>query len=110
MALTKEVILETLRQVYDPEIPVDIVNLGLVYEVTVEERKVDVKMTTTATGCPMGNFIAAKVEQVIQDLLEAERIMGGVHEMPEVHVELVYDPPWSLEMASEEGKRALGWM
>ena len=99
MALDKETILELLKQVYDPEIPVDIVNLGLIYEIAIAEGTVDVKMTTTASGCPVGNFIAAEVERVV-------RKIEGVGE---VHVELVYDPPWNMEMVSEEGRRMLGW-
>ncbi len=99
MALDKETILELLKQVYDPEIPVDIVNLGLIYEIAIAEGRVDVKMTTTASGCPVGNFIAAEVERVV-------RKIEGVGE---VHVELVYDPPWNMEMVSEEGRRMLGW-
>ncbi len=99
MALDKETILELLKQVYDPEIPVDIVNLGLIYEIAIAEGRVDLKMTTTASGCPVGNFIAAEVEKVIC------KIEG----VGEVHVELVYDPPWNMEMVSEEGRRMLGW-
>ncbi len=99
MALSKETILEALKQVYDPEIPVDIVNLGLIYEVTIEGGRVDVEMTTTAPGCPVGHFIAVRAEQVI-------RKIEGVEE---VHVELVYDPPWSMDMMSEEGRRMLGF-
>ncbi len=99
MVLDKETILELLQQVYDPEIPVDIVNLGLIYEIAIAEGRVDVKMTTTASGCPVGNFIAAEVEKVI-------RKIEGVGE---VHVELIYDPPWNMEMVSEEGRRMLGW-
>ncbi len=99
MTLDKEKILEALKQVYDPEIPVDIVNLGLVYEVLVEEDRVEVKMTTTARGCPVGNLITAEASRVI-------RRMEGVKD---VHVELVYDPPWHERMISEEGRGILGW-
>lgn len=99
MALSKEGILQALKQVYDPEIPVDVVNLGLVYDVTIDGGKVGVTMTTTAPGCPMGNFIAA----------QAKRVIKGLEGVEEVEVELVYDPPWSLEKVTEEGKRALGW-
>lgn len=99
MTLSKEEILQALKQVYDPEIPVDVVNLGLVYDVKVNGGKVGVTMTTTAPGCPMGNFIAAQAKRVIKSLEGVE----------EVEVELVYDPPWSLEKVTEEGKKALGW-
>jgi len=99
MAVDKEAILDALKGVYDPEIPVDVVNLGLIYEVNVDGDRVDLKMTTTAPGCPMGNYIAGQAERVLRKL-------DGVGE---VHVEMVYDPPWSLDRVSEEGRRALGW-
>ena len=95
---TRAAIFQALEQVYDPEIPVDIVNLGLVYEVTAEHGRVEIKMTTASPGCPVGDFIAAEVERVVRGL-------GGVEE---VRVELVSDPPWSPEMITEEGKRILG--
>ena len=99
MALNEGLILEALKQVYDPEIPVDIVNLGLIYEVRVDGGKVHIKMTTTGPGCPVGDYIARHAQRVIQRLEGVEK----------VDVEIVYDPPWSLEKVSEEGKRALGW-
>lgn len=97
MNLDKEEVLGVLEQVYDPEIPVDIVNLGLVYDVRVAKGRIDVKLTTTAPGCPMGNYIAA----------EAERMLRGIEGVEEVHVELIYDPPWHMAMMSEKGKRIL---
>ena len=109
MPLDEEKILEVLKQVYDPEIPVDIVNLGLVYGVKVKEGRVEVKMTTTAPGCPVGSFIAAEAERAIRELLEVERVIGGGEEKAEIHVEMVDDPPWNIEMISEEGRRILGW-
>ena len=91
-----------LKQVYDPEIPVDIVNLGLVYDCTVDEEEdkkvVNVKMTLTAPGCGMGPAIAADAQA---------RIMT-VEEIDDARVELVWDPPWNQEMISEEGKMKLG--
>lgn len=99
MALNEQVVLEALKQVYDPEIPVDVVNLGLVYEIKVDGGKIRIKMTTTAPGCPVGKFIAAEAKQVVCRL-------DGVEE---VDVEMVNDPPWNLGMVSEEGQRTLGW-
>ncbi len=99
MAIDKEEVFETLKRVYDPEIPVDVVNLGLVYEVSVEGDRIAVKMTTTASGCPVGNYIVA----------EAKRVLGRLEGVKEVDVELVYDPPWHEKMISEEGRRMLGW-
>lgn len=91
---------EALKQVYDPEIPADIVNLGLVYEVLVDDDRIVVKMTTTAPGCPVGNYIVAQAKRAI------ERLEG----VKEIDIELVYDPPWQESMITEEGRRMLGWV
>ncbi len=96
--VTKEEILEALKEVYDPEIPVDIVNLGLVYDVKIEDGKVKILMTLTAVGCPVGPLI---VDMVKLRLLKLE----GVNE---VEVELTYDPPWTPDKMSEEAKKKLG--
>ena len=91
-----------LRGVYDPEIPVDIVNLGLVYDCIIEQEDgktvVSVKMTLTAPGCGMGPVIAADAQSKIMT----------IEELDDAKVELVWDPPWNQEMISEEGKMKLG--
>ncbi len=101
-ASVEEQVWHQLKQVYDPEIPVDIVNLGLVYDCGVEEedgkKVVNVKMTLTAPGCGMGPVIAADAQA---------RIMT-VDEVADARVELVWDPPWNQDMISEEGKMQLG--
>jgi probable FeS assembly SUF system protein SufT len=95
---------EQLRQVYDPEIPVNIVDLGLIYDVAVEDdesgkgKRVAVKMTLTAHGCGMGPTIAADARQRIVTL-------PGV---ANADVEVVWDPPWSPAMISAAGKEKLG--
>ncbi len=99
MAVDKEEIYEALKRVYDPEIPADIVNLGLVYDVSIDGDRIAVKMTTTASGCPVGNYIVA----------QAKRAIARVEGVKDVEVELVYDPPWQESMISEEGRRMLGW-
>jgi metal-sulfur cluster biosynthetic enzyme len=99
VSVNEEQVFDALKRVYDPEIPVDVVNLGLVYEVLIEGDRITVKMTTTASGCPVGNYIAAQAKRAI------ERLEG----VKEVDVELVYDPPWQENMISEEGRRMLGW-
>jgi metal-sulfur cluster biosynthetic enzyme len=97
--LTKESVLEALRDVYDPEIPVNVVDLGLVYDCDVDgEGDVSVKMTLTFPGCGMGPYIAQQAEWRIAEL-------DGVED---VEVEMVYDPPWNPDMISEEGKAQLG--
>ncbi len=92
-----------LKNVYDPEIPVNIVDLGLVYscevtEVEPEFHRVDVKMTLTAPGCGMGPAIAA----------DAKAKVLSVPGVKDAEVEIVWDPPWNQEMISEEGKMKLG--
>ncbi len=95
---------EQLKTVYDPEIPVNIVDLGLIYSLDiypledVEKFGVKVSMTLTAPGCGMGPSIAADAEQRLLAI-------PGVHE---ANVELVWDPPWSQDMISEDGKMELG--
>ena len=91
-----------LRGVYDPEIPVNIVDLGLVYDCEVKEidgkTTAEVKMTLTAPGCGMGPTIAADAQARILSL-------PGIDE---ARVELVWDPPWNQDMISEEGRMTLG--
>jgi metal-sulfur cluster biosynthetic enzyme len=99
MSPTKEQVLEALTRVYDPEIPVDIVNLGLVYDVAIEAGIARIKMTTTSPGCPVGDFLAAEVERALLKLPGVEA----------VGVEFVWAPPWSPEMMSPEAKKTLGW-
>jgi metal-sulfur cluster biosynthetic enzyme len=95
---TQEEVYDVLRTCYDPEIPVNIVDLGLVYDVQIAEQKVDVKMTLTARGCGMGGYIAAEAEQKLLELPGVE----------EAQVELVWDPPWDPSMISPEARRTLG--
>jgi probable FeS assembly SUF system protein SufT len=98
----EEQVWSQLKGVYDPEIPVDIVNLGLVYDCAIEEldgkRVVSVKMTLTAPGCGMGPVIAADAQAKIMTI-------DGIDD---ARVELVWDPAWNQEMISEEGKMKLG--
>jgi probable FeS assembly SUF system protein SufT len=91
-----------LKGVYDPEIPVDIVNLGLVYDCEIQQsgdkKIVQVKMTLTAPGCGMGPVIAADAQAKIMTI-------DGIDE---ANVELVWDPAWNQDMITEEGKMKLG--
>ena len=97
--LTTDVITEALKTVYDPEIPVNVVDLGLIYDVQVNEGgNVYVQMTLTFPGCGMGPFIAQQAEWAIQDVEGVE----------EVEIEMVFDPPWTPELISEEAKAQLG--
>jgi probable FeS assembly SUF system protein SufT len=101
--LDEEAVWEALRGCYDPEIPVNIVELGLIYDLTVafepgRGSRVEVKMTLTAPGCGMGPAIAADARSRI------ERIPG----VRSAAVHLVWDPPWSAEMMSPEARKRLG--
>lgn len=96
--VTKEQVYEALQDCYDPEIPVNIVDLGLVYDVQIDDDKVAVKMTLTAPGCGMGSIIAADARRRILDL---EGVVDAT-------VDLVWDPPWDPSRISEEARQKLG--
>ena len=96
--VTKEQVYEALQECYDPEIPVNIVDLGLVYDVDVNDDVVAVKMTLTAPGCGMGTMIAADAREKILAL-------EGVNDAT---VDLVWDPPWDPSRISNEAKQRLG--
>lgn len=96
--LNEELIYTVLRTCYDPEIPLNIVDLGLIYEVRVSGECVDVKMTLTTQGCGMGGYISREAEEKILSL-------PGVSE---AKVEIVWEPPWTPERISHEGRKTLG--
>ncbi|HWP93269.1 MAG TPA: metal-sulfur cluster assembly factor [Thermodesulfobacteriota bacterium] len=98
--VTEEKVFEILSDIYDPEIPIDIVNLGLVYGVQVEDGIVNVKMTLTSPGCPTAGQMVQEAQMLIEEL-------PGVKE---AIVEVVWDPPWDPSKMSEEAKRALGYI
>lgn len=91
---------ELLKTCFDPEIPVNIVDLGLVYECNIIDMRVEVKMTLTAVGCGMGPVLVAEVEQKIHSLKE----------VTDVKVDLVFDPPWDRSMMSDVAKLQLGML
>ena len=95
---TKDQVYEALQSCYDPEIPVNIVDLGLIYDVDINEDKVNVKMPLTAPGCGMGTMIASEAQQKILQI-------PGVSEAT---VDLVWDPPWDPSRISDEAKGKLG--
>ena len=97
-SVTHEAVVEALRDVYDPEIPVNVYDLGLVYEIQLTGADVYVQMTLTAPGCGMGPYIAQQAEWAIQDVEGVE----------EVEIELVFDPPWSPDLISAEAREQLG--
>ena len=87
-----------LRSVYDPEIPVNIADLGLIYAVRVEDDKVDIDMTLTAPGCGMGPVLIEEVKDRVRQ----------VPNLTDVEVALVFEPPWSRDMMTEEAQLELG--
>ena len=89
---------EALRDVYAPEIPVNVLDLGLIYDIKIDEGQVYVQMTLTAPGCGMGPYIAQNAEWRIAEI-------DGVED---VEVDMVFDPPWSPDLITEEGKKLLG--
>ncbi|MCB1742328.1 MAG: SUF system Fe-S cluster assembly protein [Gammaproteobacteria bacterium] len=95
----RERIIATLREIYDPEIPVNIYDLGLIYDVDIDEDgAVDVTMTLTTPGCPVAQTFPGDVEARV----------GAVDGVSSASVELVWDPPWTIDMMPEEVKLELG--
>ncbi|WP_218838554.1 putative Fe-S cluster assembly protein SufT [Halopseudomonas pelagia] len=99
-SINEDQVWEALRTVYDPEIPVDLVNLGLIYAVEVDQaaKRVDIRMTLTAPACGMGPVLVGDVEYRVR----------RVPNVDVVKVELVFDPPWSRDMMSEEAQLETG--
>jgi len=96
--ITKKDVMKALKECYDPEIGISLVDLGLIYDVKVDKDKVDIKMTLTTPGCPMHTFM-------VKDVREKVKSLKGVKE---VNVELVWDPPWTPDRMSEKVKKQLG--
>src|SRR5438046_10308104 len=94
----EEDVVEVLRECYDPEIPVNIIDLGLVYDIAIQPERVDVKMTLTALGCPMAADVMADVRDHLLTL-------PGI---ADAGVDIVYEPVWTPERMSEEARRELG--
>lgn len=94
-------ILRNLKVIYDPEIPVNIYELGLIYKITIsDEGKVDILMTLTTPNCP----VAESLPQEVHDMLVP------IEGVTEVHVEITFEPPWDTENLSDEAKLALGML
>ena len=94
-------IVEAIKTVFDPEIPVNVYDLGLIYELEVDNyNNVDIEMTLTAPNCPVA-------DDLVRDVKNAAQTVDGVKK---VVVQLVFDPPWTQEMLSEEAKLELGFL
>ena len=97
-AINQDAVIDALRECYDPEIPVNIVDLGLIYEVNIGVESVGIIMTLTAMGCPVAGDVMAEVES---KLLEVPGVKKA-------NVELTFDPPWTPDRMSEDAKWELG--
>ncbi|MFQ5875504.1 MAG: metal-sulfur cluster assembly factor [Dehalococcoidia bacterium] len=97
--ITEEQVMDALRQVYDPELGLNIVDLGLVYGVDINDGQVQVTMTLTTPGCPLHNAIAGGAEAAL-------RRLPGVESTA---VQVVWDPRWTPERMSEAARQRLGW-
>lgn len=94
-------IVHQLKTVFDPEIPVDIYELGLVYEIKIDEdANVYIKMTLTSPACPVAGSLPPEVKERVKSLKDVN----------DVYVELVWDPPWDKDMMSDEAKLELGFL
>ena len=96
-AVTVDRVMEALRECYDPEIPVNVVDLGLIYNVSIDKGTVHVKYTLTAKGCPAHELLSQQMKAAVQ----------GVPGVTSAEVEVVWDPPWTPDKMSGEGKRRL---
>jgi FeS assembly SUF system protein len=97
--VTKESVIEALKTVFDPEIPVNIFDLGLIYSFDIDpEQGVDVRMTLTAPACPVAEILPLQVKKALLEKAGASR----------ADVELVWDPPWGVDRMSEEARLQLG--
>lgn len=94
-------VIATLQTIFDPEIPVDIYQLGLIYEINInDEAHVDLVMTLTSPNCPVAESMPSEVEQKV----------GDTEGVSSAKVELVFDPPWDKDMMTEEAKLELGFL
>jgi len=96
---TEEEVREALTEVIDPELGLDFVELGLVYDIEVENGEVHVTFTLTTPACPIGPQVSEQMREFVGELDGVEK----------VHPKMVFDPPWSPEMMSEDAKFALGY-
>jgi metal-sulfur cluster biosynthetic enzyme len=99
MIMVEDKIREALKKVIDPELGVSIVDLGLIYDVRYEKGEAEVEMTLTSPGCPLAPVIDKKIRDAVKDVPEVKKLT----------VELVWDPPWSKELMSDELKAEFGF-
>lgn len=99
--LLEEEIIKSIKTIYDPEIPVDVFELGLIYEITInEDNSVKILMTLTSPNCPSAEEIPRDIEEKV----------SAIEAVKSVKVEITFDPPWDKDMMSEEAQLELGFM
>ena len=97
---TEEAVREALRSVYDPEVGMSIVELGLVYRIDVAPKRVHVEMTMTTPACPMGDLMSDKARRAVRAVLPEGVVLD---------IELVWEPAWTPDLMSESAKQTFGW-
>ena len=99
--LNEEKIITILKQCFDPEIPIDLWNLGLIYEININEinKEVNIIMSLTTPGCTMGQYMADDIKTKLESLPDIKK----------ANVQVVFDPPWEPQMMTDEGKKKLGF-
>ena len=98
--INKENIIEILQECYDPEIPIDLWNLGLIYNISIKDNDIDITMSLTTPGCTMGQYMADDIKS---------KLIEQLKNVKNVNVEVVFDPPWQPEMMTDEGRKKLGF-
>jgi metal-sulfur cluster biosynthetic enzyme len=96
--LSQDTVYESLKQIYDPEVGINIVDMGLVYGLEIEDQKVGVIMTLTSPGCPAGPQILSQIDSALKELEGVE----------DVDIQVVWSPPWTPDMLSDEARDQLG--
>jgi len=99
--MLEEVIIDVIKTCYDPEIPVDIYSMGLIYQINIDDAfNVDVQMTLTSPNCPVAESLPAEVEAKLQ----------GIKDVNNAKIEIVFEPPWEMAMMSEDARLELGML
>ena len=94
-------VIKALKEVYDPEIPVNVYDLGLIYDLNIDENNnVEITMTLTAPNCPIADQVVQYVQQRVEQIEDVNKVA----------VNLVFDPPWNVDMMSDEAKLQLGYL
>ena len=97
--INKDEVISILKQCYDPEIPIDLWNLGLIYDIKIKNNNIDIIMSLTTPGCTMGQYMADDIKSKLEQIKSVENVT----------VEVVFDPPWQPEMMTDEGRKKLGF-